>query len=86
MDAERSTCLPDRQAKDLPTGQAGAVHITECRYANELLERYKNYKGRISTSCDACKDKSCIHNHAHLEDDGFEKEYAFNILKTGRFP
>ena len=55
--------------------------LMSCSYAKELLERYKNYKGRIGTSCDCCNDKNCIHNTVHLEINGFEKEYAFNILQ-----
>ena len=51
-----------------------------CPYADSLLERYKPYKGRIGASCDACEDKNCIHNAAHLEINGFEKEYALNII------
>jgi len=58
------------------------VHITKCPYAKELLERYKNYKGRIGASCDFCNDKNCIHNAIHLKINGFEKEYAFNILES----
>ena len=50
--------------------------LMSCSYAKELLERYKNYKGRISASCDFCNDKNCIHNAVHLEINGFEKEYA----------
>jgi len=70
MDVERST-------QDAVLG----TNIS-CSYANELLERYKNYKGRISASCDCCNDKNCIHNAIHLKINGFEKEYAFNMLNA----
>ena len=47
-----------------------------CKYADNLIERFKDYKGRIGVGCDDCPDKNCLHNKSHIEIAGFEQGYA----------
>ena len=53
---------------------------TGCKYADNLIERFKDVKGRIGIQCDDCPDKNCIHNKTHIEIAGFEQGYAMERL------
>ena len=52
----------------------------KCRYASNLIERFKTFYGRIGTWCDDCK-LECVHCKASLTDEGIDNGYA--MLKLG---
>lgn len=60
--------------------------MTDCKYADNLIEQFKDFRGRIGIGCDDCPDKNCLHNKAHIEIAGFEKDYAFGKIGDSNVP
>ena len=51
-----------------------------CPYAKVILERYKDYDGRIGYYCDMCKG-NCKHSAIKMSQFNLTKIYAFMALK-----